>query len=217
MLEFCAAHDVELLIARCPVEDVAATQALTATDFLLLDTLVYYERDLPASPVEESVTDSIEEIRPGDPEQVESIARECFRDYLGHYHADRRLDRDACTEVYASWARSACDSVGPDAFVLVGGEPGKRVGFSTFRRSADGTGELVLGAVLPAARGRGLYRLLTLAGMERLGSSGATRFITSTHLSNWGAQASWVAAGLRPTRAYHTFHRWFERSQRPLR
>jgi hypothetical protein len=47
--------------------------------------------------------------------------------------------------------------------------------------------------------------------MKRLQAAGATRFVTSTHLSNWGAQSAWVRAGLRPYRAYHTFHRWFDR------
>jgi hypothetical protein len=65
--------------------------------------------------------------------------------------------------------------------------------------------------VLPTARGAGLYRNLTLAGMLRLQSSGAKKFITSTHLSNWSAQASWTAAGLHPSSAHHTFHRWFDR------
>lgn len=216
VLDFCDANDVELLIARCPVEDVAASQALTAANFLLMDTLVYYERDLGASPVNDGVTELIEEIGPGDADQVESIARECFHDYLGHYHADPRLDPGASTEVYASWARSSCETIGPDAFVLVSGKPNQRTGFSTFRLRS-GEGELVLGAVLPSARGKGLYRQLTLAGMLRLQASGAKRFSTSTHLSNWGAQSSWVAAGLRPSRAYHTFHRWFERPQRARR
>lgn len=210
VLEFCNAHHVMLLIARCQVEDVDATHALMAANFLLMDTLVYYERDLVASALKDGATDQLEDIGVGDAEQVESIARVCFRDYLGHYHADSRLDRDACTEVYASWARSCCETVGPDAFVLVSGPARGRTGFSSFRRTADGDGELILGAVLPAARGRGLYRQFTLAGMLRLQQSGAKRFVTSTHLSNWGAQATWAGAGLRPSRAYHTFHRWFD-------
>ncbi|MDQ2943021.1 MAG: hypothetical protein M3R21_05040, partial [Candidatus Dormibacteraeota bacterium] len=141
--------------------------------------------------------------------QVEAIARSCFRDYSGHYHADPRLDRDACTETYASWARSCCDQQEPAGFVLVAGEARRRIAFSSFRRTSDTQGELVLGAVLPEARGAGLYRRLTIEGMLRLQSSGASLFVTSTHISNWSAQAAWIAAGLRPSRAYYTFHRWF--------
>ncbi len=214
VLDFCEANQVQMLIARSGVEDATTTHALESASFLLMDTLIYYERDLAASPVQPGGTEEIRVLGPDDAAGVESIARECFREYLGHYHADRRLAREACTEVYASWARSSCENVGPDAFVLVAGSP-RPDGFSTFRRTASGEGELMLGAVLQAARGRGLYRQMTLAGMLRLQESGTTRFVTSTHLGNWGAQAAWSGAGLSPFRAYHTFHRWFDRPQRP--
>ena len=209
-LEFCDQQHVELLMARCRVEDLATTHALGLTGFLLMDTLVYYERDLVRSPASGQADGAIELLKPGEKDQVEAIARECFREYSGHYHADLRLDRAACTETYASWARATCD---PKAggFVLVAGKAGERVGFSSFRMTPGNVGELVLGAVLPSGRGAGLYRNLTLAGMLRLQAAGATRFRTSTHLSNWGAQASWTAAGLHPVEAYHTYHRWFDR------
>ncbi len=213
VLDFCNSNQVQMLIARSGVEDATTTHALESASFVLMDTLVYYERDLASSPVQPGGKEEIHVLGPDDAARVEWIARECFRDYLGHYHADLRLDRDACTEVYASWARSSCENAGPDAFVLVAGSP-RLEGFSTYRRTASGEGELLLGAVLPAARGKGLYRQMTLAGMLRLQESGTKRFVTSTHLGNWGAQAAWSAAGLRPFRAYHTFHRWFDRPQR---
>lgn len=210
-IDFCHARGVQLLISRCRVEDVATTHALGTAGFLLMDTLVYYERDLAKAPVGGEPTGPIEFMKPGDEDQVEAIARECFRDYSGHYHADPRLDRDACTETYASWARALCEQTA-GGFVLVAGKAGRRVAFSGFRQGPTDVGELVLGAVLPASRGAGLYRNLTLAGMLRLQSSGAQKFITSTHLTNWSAQASWTAAGLHPYSAFHTFHRWFDRT-----
>jgi ribosomal protein S18 acetylase RimI-like enzyme len=206
---FCDSHKVQLLISRCRVEDAATTHALSAAGFLLMDTLVYYQRDLARSPVTGQPSGPIELMRPGDDDQVEAIARECFRNYSGHYHADPRLDRDACTETYASWARACCEQA-DGGFVLVAGPTGRRVGFASFHHGPKNVGELVLGAVLPAAQGGGLYRNLTLAGMLRLQSSGAQKFITSTQLTNWSAQASWTAAGLHPYSAYHTFHRWFD-------
>ena len=103
---FSHQHDVQLLIARCRVEDLATTHALGLAGFLLMDTLVYYERDLVRSPASGQADRAIELMKPGDEDQVEAIARECFREYSGHYHADLRLDRAACTETYASWALS---------------------------------------------------------------------------------------------------------------
>ena len=210
-VDFCSARGVQLLIARSRVEDVATTHALEPAGFLLMDTLVYYERDLARAPLGGEPDGRIVPMIPGDEDQVEAIARECFRDYSGHYHADPRLDRAASTEAYASWARACCEQVN-GGFVLVAGEPGRRVGFSCFRQGPPEVGELVLGAVLPAARGAGLYRSLTLAGMQRLQASGVQKFKTSTHLTNWSAQASWTAAGLHAYAGYHTFHRWFDRT-----
>lgn len=208
-LDFCRLQRVKLLIARCAVEDVATTHALGEAGFGLMDTLVYYERDLLKSPLSLPPSGDIQLLQPEDVRQVEAIARACFRDYSGHYHADPRLDREACTEAYVSWARKCCDQHGSASFVLVAGDARRRVAFSCFRRTSGDQGELLLGAVLPEARGAGLYRRLTVEGMLRLQSSGTSSFITSTQISNWAAQAAWTAAGLRPNRAYYTFHRWF--------
>jgi ribosomal protein S18 acetylase RimI-like enzyme len=211
VVEFCEANGVELLIARCAVENLDAIHAMTRAGFLPMDTLVYYERDLAASPVADAPPARIDHLASGDAEQVEAIARASFVDYGGHYHADPRLDRVACTEVYASWARASCESEHEGDFALVAGSRHSRTAFSTFRRGPAGEGELLLGAVRPDARGTGLYRDLTIAGMLRYQGLGARRFITSTHLVNWAAQKTWTSAGMSPTRAYHTFHRWFDR------
>jgi RimJ/RimL family protein N-acetyltransferase len=210
-LEFCHSQNVQLLIARCRVEDVAAIHGLGKSGFELMDTLVYWKRDLAGSPVVDPGESPVRMLQPGEEAQVEEIARASFRDYSGHYHADPRLDRAACTEVYASWARSLCDQKEPSGFVLAAPGRGGLVGFCGFRRTPRDQGELMLGAVSQAARGAGLYGRLTLAGMFRLQSMGATEFVTSTYLGNWAAQASWVAIGLHPSSAYHTFHRWFDR------
>jgi RimJ/RimL family protein N-acetyltransferase len=211
-LEFCHSQNVQLLIARCRIEDTAAIQRLGKAGFELMDTLVYYKRDLAGSPVVDPGESPIRMLEPGEEAQVEAMARASFSDYSGHYHADPRLDRAACTEVYASWARSLCDQKEPSGFVLASpGPTGGLVGFGGFRRTPHDRGELLLGAVSPAARGAGLYGRLTLAGMFRLQSGGATEFVTSTYLGNWAAQRSWVAIGLHPSSAYHTFHRWFDR------
>ena len=211
VLEFCRLQDVELLIGRCKVENADAVHTLERAGFLLMDTLVYYQRNLASSPVTDPGDGRLRLLRADEAREVEAIARECFRDYGGHYHADPRLDRGAATEVYASWARASCELPEGSSFVLVGDTGQGLVGFATFRLSQALEGELLLGAVAPRARGSGLYRTLTQAGMYRLQSLGATRFITSTYLGNWRAEKSWVAAGLSPYAAYHTFHRWFDK------
>ena len=46
VLDFCQAHSVVLLIARCLTANTQAAQAMERHGFLLMDTLIYYERNL---------------------------------------------------------------------------------------------------------------------------------------------------------------------------
>jgi len=39
-----------------------------------------------------------------------TVGRELFHGYLGRYHADDRLDRGKCDELYTSWAYCSCVS-----------------------------------------------------------------------------------------------------------
>ncbi|HZQ48913.1 MAG TPA: hypothetical protein VFB69_01245 [Candidatus Dormibacteraeota bacterium] len=212
VVEFCHTNAIDLLIARCAVNKLAALAALNEAAFSLMDTLVYFERDLAGFAPPQSSDPAIEELLPEDAPQIEEIARTCFRDYPGHYHADPRLDRNACAEVYADWARNCCGLAETAGFTLVTGAPGRRLGFATFEKRTPGSAELTLGAVLPAGRGNGFYRRLTVAGMTRLKAEGVLTLRASTHIANWSAQVSWLGAGLRPYDAYYTFHRWFSDS-----
>jgi ribosomal protein S18 acetylase RimI-like enzyme len=211
-IEFCQSNSIELLIARCAVDRLATLASLNEAAFSLMDTLVYYERELVDLDPKPSPDHEIEDLDPDDAAQIEVIARTCFRDYPGHYHADPRLGRDACAEAYADWARTSCGLTEPAGFMLVAGARGRRLGFAAFEKRAGGSAELTLGAVLPEGRGKGLYRRLTIAGMTRLKAHGVRTFRASTHIANWSSQASWIGAGLRPREAYYTFHRWFSSS-----
>jgi hypothetical protein len=102
VLEFCRQQSVGMLIARCAVADLAAAQAMEREGFLLMDTLVYYARDLRHPPLPRpSAEPIVRPCRPKDEPRVRQIAAEAFRAYLGHYHADPRLDRRLCDEAYA--------------------------------------------------------------------------------------------------------------------
>jgi RimJ/RimL family protein N-acetyltransferase len=87
---------------------------------------------------------------------------------------------------------------------------GELVGFAALRLADPSRAELVLGAVHPDFRGRGLYREMTLAGFDWARAHGAERFSAVTHLTNLPAQRSWFRAGLMPVGCHHTFHRWFD-------
>jgi GNAT superfamily N-acetyltransferase len=211
VLAFCRSERVELLIARCPATDLAAAQALEAAGGRLMDTLVYYARDLrkPAIP-EDTGTIPVRPVRPEETAAVRRVAAEAFRGYTGHYHADPRLDRRLCDLAYTSWAERSCTDRSVADEVYVADLDGAPVGFATLRMNHAAEGEGVLFAVAEAAQGKGIYRSFMIHGMRWCAGRGAERMVASTQLTNIAVQKVWVRVGFEPSHALFTFHAWFD-------
>lgn len=211
VIEFCRDNAVSLLIARCPVSELRAAQAMERQGFELMDTLVYYERDLVQTPVPPGVSNiKIRAMRLGEEEKIKTIAAESFRGYSGHYHADKRLDRTKCDEVYISWAYRSCISRDVADVVLVADMNGSMVGFAAMRLNNAEEGEGILFGVAPFARGQGVYRSLIIYGMKWCVNKGVSRMIYSTQITNLAVQKVLTGVGFEPRQAYYTFHKWFD-------
>lgn len=212
MMDFCRANDVVLLIARCPASQVRIAQAMEVKGFVLMDTLVYYVRNLVKGPIPSDIGDiPVRPIRPGEENAVELVAADAFRGYFGHYHADDKLDRTKCDEVYGSWAFRSCVSLDVADEVLVADQDGSIMGFATLRINSPNEGEGVLFGVSPLARGRGVYWSFMVHGMKWCLSKGARHMILSTQITNLAVQKVWVRLGFEPRDAYYTFHKWFDK------
>lgn len=211
-LAFCRANGVQLLIARCRTEDLAVAQAIEAAGGRLMDTLVYYVRVVVKGELPENTSEvPIRSVRPGEDEAVREVAREAFRGYRGHYHADPRLDPSRCDEAYQSWAQRSCLSREVAGEVLVAAN-GHITGFLTLRLNDPHEGEGVLFAVAPRARGMGAARALMLEGMRWCRSQGAKRMVISTQVTNLAVQKVWSRLGFEPLQSFYTFHLWFDRA-----
>ena len=207
LLASCRAAGIELLIARCPAADLGAVQAMERAGLLLMDAQVLYSRRLEvAAPMPRSA------VRQGDPAELGPIvqmARTAFAGYSGHYHADPRLPRHLCDEVYASWAERCCRGEAADTVLVVELE-GRLAGFSAFGMVADGEARLQLGAVASWARGHQLYTEMALAGMSWARDAGALAMSAITQTTNLSAQHSWLRAGMTPQDYWYTFHGWLD-------
>jgi GNAT superfamily N-acetyltransferase len=208
-LEFCRANEVGFVIARCPTGDLTAARAMERAGFELMDTLVYYARKLDGPAPTDTGTVTIREVRSGEERLVTAIAREAFRGYQGHYHADPKLDRAECDEAYVDWATKSCVSKDVAATVLVPELDGALLGFATLRFNDADEGEGVLFGVAPEAQGRGLYRSLMVQAMAWLRANGRKRMVVSTQITNIAVQKVWSRLGFEPSSSYYTFHRWF--------
>jgi ribosomal protein S18 acetylase RimI-like enzyme len=215
-LRFCRENAVQLLVARCASDDLPAAQAMEKAGGRLMDTLVYYARDLDRPLPEQERRQqersvSLRLLRPGDASGVREVAAESFRGYGGHYHADPLLDRAKCDAVYVSWAERSCLDRAVASTVLVAEDGDRIAGFLTILERSPEEQEIILNGVDPAVQRRGIYRALVLAAMSHAQRNGAKRLTVSTQLTNVPVQRIWSRLGFEPLRSYYTFHLWFDR------
>lgn len=206
---WCRESRVDLLIARCAASAIAAATAMEDAGGRLMDTLVYWERDLERRPFQAEPGER--PVRPavaGDRARLEEIARASFTGYFGHYHSDPRLDPAAATEGYVEWACTLLDRSSADSVVLLALQGGRPVGFGALAIREGRTCELVLNGIEPEAQGRGHYRGVLSGALDWASSAGCRRLFSSTAVSNHAVQKAWARRGLEPVRAEHTFHLW---------
>jgi GNAT superfamily N-acetyltransferase len=209
-LDFCAAERIDLLVARCRTSDLRAAQGMESQGFLLMDTLVYYSFDLtkkkiPGDPCEVRVR----RLLPGDEAEIPRVASAAFQGYMGHYHADRRLDRGQCDEAYRSWAERSCTIEKAADEVLVAEIGGKVAGFATLRLNSSQEVEGLLYAVAPESQRKGICRLFMIRSLQWCQAQGAKRMVISTQVTNVSMQKVWCRTGFEPSHSYYTFHKWF--------
>lgn len=207
---FCAAEQIDLLIARCATSDLVAAQSLESQGFLLMDTLVYYRFDLTKRAIPEDTGEfQVRPLQPGDEDEVRRVASAAFKGYVGHYHADPRLDRGKCDEVYSSWAIRSCTTGEAADAVFVADRGGRVAGFATLRLNSAQEIEGMLFAVAPESQGKGICRSFMIRSLQWCQAQGAERMVISTQVTNVSMQKVWCRTGFEPSHSYYTFHKWF--------
>jgi GNAT superfamily N-acetyltransferase len=226
-------EDCRLALVRCPCADLALAQRLEAAGGRLCDSLVYYRRDLrsldsadaasasptlgaagtgTAAPPAAGTGASEAAIRiagAADAEAVAAVARLAFAGYLSHYRADPRLPEAAVDAIYPDWAERLCRSDDADTRVLAAAVDGRIVGFAAYRRDrATGVFDIVLNAVLPDWRRRGIYRRLLRAVLAAARAERVAGVLISTQVHNLAVQRAWASEGFMPEACWYTFHLW---------
>ncbi len=210
IMNFCRNNNVKLLIARCAANDFPAIHAMERKDFRLMDTLVYYSRDLTNIPIPSySGNGKIRQVQSGEEDQIKVVAAESFRGYFGHYHADERLDNSKCDEVYISWAINCCTSrdFADDVLVL---ELRDRIsGFISLKLNNSEESEVDLLCVDSSVQKRGFSHLLLRSAMKWSVLQGAKKLVISTQIINISSQKAFTQMGFVIRDSYYTLHKWF--------
>jgi len=212
-IEFSRQAGAKLLILRCPVEQGLTLRAIWETGAFLADTLIQYTLKLNRlTPKRMGTTLPVRTYRAGEEEELGDLAADAFRDSATHYHADPRLERERCGQVYRGWLLEACRGRSPQQEVFVAEQAGRPIGFGVARIRPSGEVEAMLAGVSPASEVPRLfvYRALLLAGTRFALDKGVKRAVTATQIGNLAIQRLWVRLGWEPAAAFHTFHYWLE-------
>jgi hypothetical protein len=199
---------IDVAILRLPASAIASADALARHRFapILADTQVVYGADLDTyahPPADPSVA-----LRPAtrdDAALLDRMTRAIFADYESHYHANPLFARDRILDGYAEWAARHVETDDGSGAWLVE-RNGELAGFSCYRIDAGGTAIGVLNGVLPAARGRGVYRGMLHRMLDRFAAMGARRFEIATQTHNTIVQRVWAGSGLSLQEKYNTLH-----------
>jgi hypothetical protein len=202
LLEFCAARRIDLLIARCDGGDQAAGRALTGAGLVMLEAMMNYRGPLAPG----ALRDEVREARPDDAPELERLAREGFADYNGHYHADPRLPREACREIYVDWTLRGLAGEGADVVFVA--ELDRRVAAYGLFTIAGELLQFQLSSAAAWARGHQLYNAILDQGMAWGLERGAREVLGVVAHSTTPAHRNLVRAGLRPVSSFSTYHGW---------
>ena len=185
---------------------------LEEAGFRLMDTLVTYSRALSGEYRQEPLPTGLR-LSPGresDADDVAAVAASAFKDYLGRYHADPRLDRRAADEAYIDWARRLVAGKSSDAIILCGLAEERLIGFIAGSSASGGSSEIILNAVHKDFESHGFYSALLSRYLAEAAARGDGLVRISTQLRNSRVQGVWSRHGFRLTQGHYTFHRWVD-------
>jgi len=201
---------ISLITTRVPVDDIRWIQNLEEDGFRLMDTLVYYGRKLNDIDSSKIPTPSMNVCLASkkDANNVAELARNAFKNYMGHFHADPQLDNSAADAAYVDWAAKSVESATNDSPVIVAKKDGRIVGFLTAKLHDTSLCEVILNGVHPDAQQQGVYPMMFSFIMDYFKNKNADRIIVSTQINNYAVQKAWSRLGLTHNTSYYTLHKW---------
>jgi len=211
IFEFCSYQNVQFLIARCSTRELNTLQAMESAGFLIMDTLIYFYFDLLRKTLPERRQVTIRSVRPQDIEVIADVARQAFRGYESHYHADLRLDRSACDDLYVDWAVRSCTQKDMADEVLVAEANNEVFGFLALKSTGNNEADCRLYAVSHQTQRKGVGQALLIEALYWGKSKGLNALMISTQITNIASQKSCIRVGFEPYCSFHTFHKWFHK------
>jgi GNAT superfamily N-acetyltransferase len=208
LVDAILAEAPDLAIVRFPASrpEVLGRLRETGSEVILGDCLVVWRRDNErAGPPDggRQAGFSVREAVAADFPLLDRLTDEIFADYRNHYAANPRLAGFDLREGYREWTRGHVGT--GERRCLLAAVEGVPCAYGTVRLDAEES-EIVLNGVLPAYRGRGVYRDLLRAMVDLFVRHGSRRSMISTQVDNAAVQRVWVREGFFPSDAFLTVH-----------
>lgn len=202
----------QLLIVRLSTNNISLVHDLEKNEAILTDTLVYFQKK-KIQKYEITLPNGYWacNAESADAVAVETIAAEAFKGYFGHYHADCRLDRQGCDDVYSSWAKNSCKKGDFADEVILLKSDDEIAAFATLKKINNDDYEGILFGVAPKHKGKGLHLNLMKLSQNWGCDNGVQRLLTSTQITNVTVQKNWCRVGMEPLQSFYTFHLWLDK------
>lgn len=205
------ALNTELLIVRMPTHCIIHAQNLEYAGGILTDTLIFYQKKkIEEYKIELTNGYSTHLAVPADAEKVELASLDIFKDYLGHYHADPRLDKNNCDAVYSSWAKNSCSKRDLADEVILIKKDFEIAAFATLKIIDNTSYEGVLFGVGKNHQGKGLHLSLMKLSQNWGLKNNKSHFVTSTQITNIAVQKNWCRVSMLPSSSFYTYHLWLK-------
>jgi ribosomal protein S18 acetylase RimI-like enzyme len=204
-LDWCAARAVDGLYWLVPAGDLAAAWAAARGGFLLADIRL----TLALSPVRApdggkgGGCATVRRAREEDAPTLEAIARASHHE--ARFCADPHFPAGSGERLYALWIAKSLKTAGA---VWVAERNGEAAGYATCERTVDGSGQIGLLAVSPAARGVGIGRQLVRAALGWFAEAGCGRATVVTQGRNAASQRLYQGCGFRTESVELWYHWW---------
>lgn len=197
------AGDCDLVLLRYPLQRLDLTEQLrlSGRPTIHADPLLYFVRE-PAPQDHEPVT--TRRLGEADVPELDAVIATVFPGHPNHYQVNPQTRSVDIVAAYQEWARATLAH--PDRAVYLADVPGEGVvGMFMVERAGDDL-EVLLGGMMPAARGRGLYRAMFRAITQLAHDSGARRAWTAAQASNVPSLRGFTTTGYHPHLSLATVH-----------
>ena len=197
------AGDCDLVLLRYPAQWLDLAEQLRVCEWpsIPCDPLIYVRRT-PAP--QEHAPVGIRRLGEADLPELDDVIATIFPGYPNHYLVNPLTRGVDIVAAYQEWARATLAS--PHGQVFLADVDGVGVVGMFMAHDEDGVFEILLGGMLPVARGKGWYQAMFRAITDHAHATGATLACTATQVANTASLRGFTSTGYEPFLALTTAH-----------